>query len=133
MKNKLLLYSFIAVIAVASVNFVALSLYLYWSLWWFDNMSHFLGGLAIGLVSYWFYKKVYPVIVPLGFLRLALIIFVFVIIIGIGWEAFEYFLGEASNHLGGETYWHDTTYDLISDAVGALVASIIIYKNKLHG
>lgn len=54
------------------------------------------------------------------------------LIVGIGWEIFERINGIATDISSGETYWQDTTYDLISDSLGALIASLIIYKKKLH-
>ena len=48
-----------------------------------------------------------------------------------GWEIFEYLFDLAGSQLG-ETYWQDTTYDIIADTLGAIVASFIIYKKKLY-
>lgn len=130
-KHKLLSISFVSVVAVVTVHFVASFLYLYWTFWWFDNVSHFLGGLAMGLLTFWVFRRFNDFKEPPSKLKIVTTIFFFVITIGIGWEIFEYIFDLAIVP-GGESYWRDTSYDLISDSVGALVASLIIYKNKLH-
>ena len=131
MKDRLLSYSLVAVIAIAVVNAIATYFYLYWTVWWFDNISHFLGGLAMGLFTFWIFRRGYPLFQPLGWVRLVSVIIFFVLIIGVGWEIFEYLFDLAGPQIG-ETYWQDTTYDIIADTLGAIVASIIIYKKKLY-
>ena len=87
---------------------------------------HFLGGLIIGLISIFiFYTS--------GLVNLkkenTLIVFIttigFVLIVGMGWELWEIFVGFTSI-LKDQT---DTIIDLIMDTVGAL-ASIFYFKNK---
>jgi hypothetical protein len=131
MKNKLLMLSLIAVVLVASVNFVANFLYLYWSYWWFDNISHFLGGLAMGFFWFLLFKRFYKVDPTARFSNILLTVLTMVAVIGIGWEIFEYAIGGANPSVG-ETYWQDTSYDLVADVFGAFVATVTIYKNKLH-
>ena len=129
-KDKLLLISFISVIAVALANFVAIYFYLYWAVWWFDNVSHFLGGLSIGLFGFWFFHIFFR-LPQAKFASILFITIFMVLVIGGGWEIFEY-IYDISDPQAGETYWQDTTYDLIADTFGAAVASLIIYKKKLH-
>lgn len=131
MKNKLLLFSFIAIITVTSAHFLAMSFYLYWTFWWFDNVTHFLGGLSMGLFWFFVFQKIYRFKAEPKFAGVVLIVVSIVLVIGIGWEIFEYMFDIATPSRG-ETYWQDTSYDLISDVVGALAASLIIYKNKLY-
>jgi hypothetical protein len=132
MKNKLLVFSFLSVALVASVNFLANFLYLYWTYWWFDNISHFLGGFAMGLFWFYMFRRFYSFDQGARFRNVLGVVFLMVIIIGVGWEVFEYVIGGA-NPSAGETYWQDTIYDLIADILGAFVATLIIHKNKLHG
>ncbi len=132
MKDKLLAYSFAAVILIGLVNFVANYFYLYWSIWWFDNVAHFLGGFAMAFLCFWIFTRIY---IFKGAPRLGNIIFISVslmLVVGIGWEIFEV-INNIALPPGKETYWQDTTYDLIADTWGALAASLIIYKRKLYG
>jgi uncharacterized membrane protein YjdF len=130
--HKLLVWTLVTIVLVAIVNYAASALYLYWTIWWFDNVVHFSGGLAMGFLTYWLFRKLYPVIQPLGIWKLILILLVFVMIIGVGWEIFEYIFNTALPS-AGETYIQDTCYDLISDALGAVAAAVILYKSKLNG
>ncbi|MSR87615.1 MAG: hypothetical protein EXS69_00385 [Candidatus Zambryskibacteria bacterium] len=131
MKVKLLFYSFAAVVAVAIAHKLGMIFYLYWTTFWFDNFSHLLGGLSMGLFAFWIFRNLCDFKNPLSFRMLAMFIFFLVIIIGVGWEVFEY-IYDIADPQGGETYWQDTTYDLFADSLGAIIASIIIYKNKLY-
>jgi hypothetical protein len=118
-------------VAVALTNFVANYFYFYWIYWWFDNISHFLGGLAMGL--FWFYvlRLFFRFGEEVSFMQVLKVVGLIVLVIGIGWEIFEYITGTA-NPSKGETYWQDTSYDLVDDMLGALVAALIIFKRKFH-
>ena len=39
----------IALSVLAALHFIALSLYLYWQVWWFDIPMHLLGGFTVVL------------------------------------------------------------------------------------
>src|SRR3989344_3927330 len=131
MKDRLLLYSFVSVIVVASVSFVANFFYLYWTVWWFDNISHFLGGLSMGLLWFWAFNKLFRFVAESSFKNILFIVLVLVLAVGVGWEIFEYIF-DIANPTGFETYWQDTAYDLIADTFGAVSASLLIFKNRLY-
>ena len=132
MRDKLLIYTFAAVFLIGLVHWVAEFFYLYWTVWWFDNLAHFLGGLAIGLFSFWIFKIFYT-FKQVPSLRNVICIIVFLtFVVGLGWEVFE-----SVNDIGfapslGETYWQDTSYDLLADILGAIVAGYIIFGKKLY-
>ena len=113
---------------VTSVDFVSRVFYLYWSTRWLDNVSHFLGGITIGLLTIWFvslFKKT-------KFSQLEVVLWSVggVMFVGVGWEIFENFLNIAGPSIG-ETYTVDTTLDLLSDLIGSMVASFYVIKNIL--
>lgn len=126
----MLLWSFLATVLVAIVNFLAATFYLYWSYWWFDNVTHFLGGLAIGLFGIAILKYFYN-LSQSKFKNILLITALIVLVVGIGWEIFEFYTG-TTNPSAGETYLGDTMGDLLADLLGAFSASLIIYKGKLN-
>jgi hypothetical protein len=128
MSKKLLYSAFWAVVVVTSVDFVSRTFYLYWSTRWLDTVSHFLGGVAIGLLTLWFislFKKI-------KFSKLEVVLWSVAgtMIIGVGWEVFEYLLNIAGPSIG-ETYTFDTTLDLSADLIGAIVASRLVIKSIL--
>ena len=121
----------------------------YYKYWWWDSVLHGLGGIALGfagfLILYVLYKggkfKASP-------RTIALFAFCFAIAMGTLWEIFEfgvdYFLGynmQKARYLGTPEMcntWlgvRDTMLDLILDATGALIASIIgyVYLKKKGG
>ncbi|MBI2086972.1 MAG: hypothetical protein HYT69_02270 [Candidatus Zambryskibacteria bacterium] len=131
MENKFLLLAFVSVIVVAGVNFVANFFYLYWTVWWFDNVTHFLGGLSMGLLWFWIFNKFFSFTEAPKLKSIIFIVLILVLAVGIGWEIFEYIF-DIANLGGGETYWQDTSRDLAADTLGAIAASLIIFKKKLH-
>ena len=122
-KCSLLYVTFALVILLGFVHFVAESLYLYWTVWWLDNIVHALAGFTIGLFIIWFlfYSSIFYKRSP-TILESILNALLYVIIIGIGWEIFEYVNGITQSTEG---YTLDIVHDLIADALGAILAGII--------
>lgn len=92
---------------------IALAFSLYWTIGWYDYMMHFLGGFIVAVLVFWF--------LGLGekSLKSFWIVFALVIIIGVGWEIFEY-LNDLT--FSTQTYALDTTLDILMDALGGIVA-----------
>ncbi|MBU1557840.1 hypothetical protein KKC45_02665 [Patescibacteria group bacterium] len=121
------IFIFILVLSIAILNTIGNELFLYWKLWWFDIIMHFLGGLWVGMSALWIYyfsgffgnlRKDPPFIFLLSFLS--------VLAIGLGWEVFEFLIEiDFSNH-----YVSDTALDLIMDIVGGIIASIMFLRVK---
>lgn len=120
MKHKLLITAFISIAFMAIVHVIASKFYLYWTIGWFDNVVHFMGGFSTGLFALWLYyiSGIFPKTLPA---RKEILIksVLFVLVIGIGWEIFEYFNGLTQSTEG---YPLDTLHDLISDLAGAVIA-----------
>lgn len=115
----LLYISFAVLVFVGILNYIAGVFYLYWTLWWFDNIVHFLGGVSLGffslyLSSFVFFKD------RVSFTRAAIISFVVAMIASGAWELFEYIYDPS---LFSEKY--DTLHDLIADAIGAILAFLL--------
>ncbi len=93
--------------------------FLYWSLDWFDIVMHFLGGVSVAMIFVYAYYST-----SIGLKKhLIAKTFVFVMLIGIAWEYFEYYFKIANPTKGN--YVEDTTLDLIFDALGALLVGVI--------
>jgi hypothetical protein len=119
----LLLLIFILAVGVATLDRTGHFLSLYWSLWWFDILMHFLGGLLIGLASAWAYVFVFKKGTR-GLIRATLLS---VLIVGIFWELYEVYIGIQVTH---EPYVWDTSVDIILDLIGAYLAGSFI-KNSI--
>ena len=131
-KDKLLTVAFISVILLWLLNWVAGILSLYWTVWWFDNIAHFFGGLTLGLVSFWGFKQIHSFKQEPTLKNIILITVLLAFVAGFGWEVFET-LNNISDDFTGETYWQDTIYDLIGVILGGVVSAVFIYKKKLYG
>ena len=109
-------------LALASLGFLLAALHgaaeyfsLYWYLWWFDIVVHFVGGATLGLALLWFVTFELPsrIHVP----RVATAIMV-TLTFGVVWEVFEYATGTS----GAVHYWSDTLLDLLMDLIGSAAA-----------
>lgn len=127
-KNSIIYTAFVLVIFFGVLHFIAETFYFYWTIWWFDKMMHFLGGFTGGIIAFWllidsglFFKN-FPKKDTLIFSTLFLVLF-----FGIAWELFEYTNGIA-RAVGG--YAQDTFFDLLLDATGAVLACLVVWKNR---
>jgi hypothetical protein len=112
---------------VAVLHKIALSLSLYWSINWFDIPMHFFGGALIALITLFFiYDEKFfnfPDKKPVTIFWAALSM---TIIVGLGWELWEIFMGFTDVKLD----LIDTIADLINDTLGAITA-YFYSKNKI--
>jgi uncharacterized membrane protein YjdF len=128
--KNLLLKTFIAVLILGITHMIGSMFYLYWSTWWFDNISHFLGGFASAFIVFW----ILSITILKSQLSLRGTIFILiplVLAVGLGWEVFEYAFN-ISDPTTGETYITDTSLDLVADTLGAIVAAFFIGGNKKY-
>jgi hypothetical protein len=132
-KSRLLFISFALVVILGGFHIVASTFYLYWTVWWFDNVMHFLGGLSIGLLSLWgAYMSGFLGREARGRFRILLTVVISVLVVGLGWEIFEYLFG-ISNPTLGETYMKDTIYDLSFDLIGAILVGLWGSRRRFYG
>lgn len=126
LKQPLFLFSFILIIIIALLHIVALEFHLYWLFWWFDMLTHFLGGLWVSLISIWF--VFFSGIESFKLVRNKKNVFftaiISVIIIGVLWEAFEFF----SDFPTEINYYKDTAIDIVMDIFGSLVGFLYAIK-----
>lgn len=150
MRKKIGILIFILTIIVVYFDRIAQVNFLYWRFWWFDIMMHFLGGLLMGLIALWLYflsnyfkkdNNSFDLILKTSIKKVFILSFIFVMIVGIGWEIFEFIMGIsfADGYVLG--YIIDTSSDLVMDVIGSFLASfilliasnkIVLWKEKLN-
>jgi hypothetical protein len=131
MKNKLLRISFGLVVLTGFLHLLGTFYDFYWDSFWFDALMHFLGGLAMGMIFLWLWYSSGLFEKSLPTKREAMIATVaFAMLVGIGWEVFEYVYGIA-NPVGGN-YPVDTFHDLLFDFVGGTVAGLVGQIKSLY-
>lgn len=116
---------FIVAVVVAILHYLALQLYLYWTVDWFDIVMHTLGGFLISIfvlfvvISYSDFENLKRHRIFIVSLIIGL-----TLVVGLTWELWEIFVGftDTLKDLG------DTVLDVIMDTVGAILA--IIYSRK---
>lgn len=115
---------------IFALDLAANQYFLYWKLWWFDMVLHFLGGLWIALVSYYIlffsgYKRKFKKVKE----KYSITILILVLVIGVGvlWEVFEYVMGAVpkTGHI------LDTCLDLLMDIIGGSVGYLLISKKYI--
>ena len=104
----------------ALLQYIALSEFLYWKLWYFDNIMHLIGGFILGAIAVTLslysgdsVMSRYPFLTLLSILVVA----------GLGWEAIKFFSG--AYVLPGYTL--DTLTDLAMNTLGALIVYLTIF------
>ncbi len=109
------------------LNFSANKFYWYSSIWWFDLMMHFLGGLWLGLFFVWYDYKNF---VQLYFNKKNFLhLIYFVLFIGIAWEVYEILVNIifAQNPFD----FIDTFTDVVADTLGGIVAFVFLKNLKI--
>ncbi|MFA6446305.1 MAG: hypothetical protein WCW14_03610 [Candidatus Paceibacterota bacterium] len=124
-KNRIFIASNIVLILVAVLHFLASGYDLYFYIWWFDTLMHFLGGLWIGLLFSWiFFSSPMFNHWKLSGGRTVLLVVITALIIGAGWEVFEV-LARIMDPSDTIYYTFDTFKDLLLDTSGSCVGAII--------
>ena len=122
---------FITSAIVAALHCSALQFYLYWRFWWFDILTHFLGGLWVSISFLWLFFQFGLVNIVKNNKNYNLVVaFLAALFIGIFWEIFEYYFGlvfsDASNYI------IDTATDISFDLVGGFAAYCIFLLKGYH-
>lgn len=95
----------------------------YWIFSWFDILTHFLGGICVGLGTLWFFfMSGYIKKLPWSGRSGLLYTFVGVGVIGVGWEFYEVFMHILFHNPFDRGYLLDTATDLAMDTLGAVLA-----------
>ena len=103
-------------------DFLAKSFYWYSLIWYFDIGMHFLSGLWVGLFFIYVFSTRKQGL--LSFSSFIQILFL-VLLVGILWEFFEYYINVVSNTA---FEWPDTVSDVIFDLAGAAVSIFYFMK-----
>lgn len=124
-KTPLFKSAFALLLLIAISHYLANSLYIYWTVWWFDMLMHFSAGVcvAISSVSVWGHY----IDSNLSLKKIIIISILSSIGVGIIWEVFELtsyitFLSD------GKAYFTDTFSDLIMDTSGGIIGSLLANK-----
>ena len=142
------MYNFLLILLIFmfAVHGLALGGFLGYGLWWLDVVLHFLGGLWLAVLGWWylFAYKYFPEIKSRGFSGdlisgtgwiLVVGLISFAVFAGVLWEFFEFLVDK---FITGKNYIDllqrgviDTMKDLLMDLLGGLaVGFLFLYERK---
>lgn len=116
MNDPVLKRSIFLIALVALLHWTATKLQLYWTVWWYDLLMHFLGGFWVGLAAVGALRMprvraALPRVRPLPFAVAAMAV------VGTAWEIFEY---AADLTFVDRGYALDTATDFMLGFAGAV-------------
>lgn len=130
-KTPLFIWIFITIAIIAALHISALQFYLYWRFWWFDTLTHFLGGLWVAIFFLWaFFQSGYVSIIKNNRNHNLIVAFLASLSVGIMWEIFEYYFGIAVSD--ASNYVVDTITDISFDLVGGFAAYCYFVVKGYH-
>lgn len=114
-KKPLLLEVAGLAIVIALLHYLALTFSLYWTVWWFDIVMHFLGGFFVAAFSLYLVFVMRLIKMPVeDRVMFAFVAIGAVVVIGLGWELWELLTGLTL--VLRDTA--DTLLDLLMDIIG---------------
>lgn len=123
-RKKLFIRLAVLVIVVFLINTLSFKFYWYSSMWWFDMFMHFLAGFWLSLCIIWLLK-----LENFSFKNILKII-LFVLIIGLLWEMYEFYVDDNIARNGISTL--DSTSDLFFDLAGGFSAILYVTKRFMN-
>lgn len=131
-KKSLFYKVFVTVGTLAILNGLAIFFYWYSTIWYFDMITHFLGGLSIGFGLMWFFYTIQQqnLFKFKQELQIFIVFTICIIGIGVGWEIYEYIL--KLNITPSGLNYLDTLSDICFDTAGAFVAFIASDYHHLY-
>jgi hypothetical protein len=116
MNKRLFKHTFFLLFVVGVLNLVATELYLYWTIWWFDMLVHFLAGTTVSMATLWFWPHINKIKIHTT-VQIIIVAIIGTIIVGIVWEIYELYF-HITSLSDGISYITDTVSDLIMDISG---------------
>jgi hypothetical protein len=122
-RKKLLIRIVILMFLLFALDRLASGFYWYYTVWWFDMLMHFLGGLWVGLFL------IYVISPKNSSLKTILNIILWLLVIGILWEAFEFW----TRTYIGQTPFDilDTLSDVSFDVAGGFLAILYFFNRAM--
>jgi len=122
--NKTYIPALLVLIVLLVLHCIGTEYHLYVKIGWYDIMMHVLGGVGIGLSTYWVLKT----FVARDFGNYFWLIITITFFLGLAWEIMEAIYNIAGGPVGSRIYYIDTVKDLFNDTLGAVIAYLFIRK-----
>lgn len=126
LRSRIFLTACFLTVVVGCLDIIGLKLYLFWTVWWFDMVMHFLGGATVALFGTYYVEQhrnpSYANFLVVGLFTS--------IIFGVFWELYELAFHITDIHTAD--YIADTGMDMIMDTTGGFVAVLYSYIITRH-
>ena len=126
LETRLFRHIFILLFVVAILNFLGTTFYLYWTLWGFDTVVHFLAGASVSMAVVLFWEYYFPNKTP-SLIKTIFLAVLVAFIIGILWEIYELYF-DLTSFSDGIVYVRDTLSDLLMDITGGFFGTLWAMK-----
>jgi hypothetical protein len=126
LKQPIFVFLFWLLFTISLLHHIAIFFYLYWTVWWFDMVMHFLGGMGMATSILWliFWSGILGKHQSLPLWKAFFIALTASLVIGILWEIFEIY--------GGIIVWPDERPDSISDLILDMIGGLAAFLNSLR-
>jgi hypothetical protein len=109
---------------ISVMHYAALKFFYYWTISWYDILMHLMGGFLIALIAIYILINFFHSAILEDKKITAILILSFVLIVGLGWELWELFLGFTD--VIADRF--DTLIDILMDFIGGYFA--FLYNKK---
>jgi hypothetical protein len=109
--------------AVSALHFGGLAYDIYTRYWWWDLLTHSTSGFGVAAVFYAVFPDLFH-----SRLRAYLLVPAAVLLVGAGFEVYEYLFKDFWWHWSPDYYREDTIIDLVLDTAGALAFSVVVRR-----
>lgn len=131
LKKPLFLEMFVLFLVVLALHIVATIYHLYWSIYEFDSLVHFLAGIALALFFSWLYFfSGYFNPQKRSLIKFLLIAILGAMFIGVSWETYELIFKQTM--VQKIDYPYDLMMDLMMDLLGAVAGCFYAYIKEYN-
>jgi hypothetical protein len=110
---------FIVIAILFFLNWIGVLFHIYSTLWWWDTLTHMLGGIVVGFLAYALCAR-YSIYADIDDKESWIIWFLLVLCVAVGWELYEVIVSQIL--LDGVFSVIDTLHDVMNDLLGGLVS-----------
>ncbi|HCC05130.1 TPA: hypothetical protein DEP58_02375 [Patescibacteria group bacterium] len=129
LQERILKLLFILIWMLALIHMTAEYYHLYWTIRWFDILTHFLGGLWVGIAVVWlWYFSGYVRKMYMPDRHTVFVALLGGLLVGLIWELYEYIVWILTDAGLPPGYVGDTLLDLVMDVTGAGVGFLILQQ-----
>jgi len=132
MLKKPLFWETIILLVIAGILHIVATIYhLYWSIYEFDSLVHFLSGAAVSSLFLWLYFfSGYFSPQRRNLIKFLIISILGTMFVSLSWETYELIFGQTM--VAKLDYPYDTMIDLITGLLGAVVACFYAYIKEYN-